>query len=64
MSLATLERAILAGAKIELKNPKLRQKDIQEWSTSEVKPQNGEVALRIPDPGIWIAVKKERDKRS
>jgi hypothetical protein len=63
MSVATLERAIAAGAKIALNNPKFRVKDIQEWSTGEIKPQDGEVALRIPDPGVWIAVKKECDKR-
>lgn len=58
MSLATLERAIVLSARIALKNPKLRRSDLCEWSTSEVTPREDEVALRLPDPGVWIAVLK------
>lgn len=65
MSMATLERAILGGARLALNNLKLRNKDIVEWSTSEItKLEAGEIALRIPDPGVWIAVDKKHDKRS
>lgn len=63
MSMATLERAILAGARGVLENPKLRRKDIMEWSSGKVLPQPGEVVVRIPDPGVWVAVKNECDKR-
>ena len=63
MSMATLERAVLAGAKLTFQNPKLKMKDIQEWSTGEVKPQDGEVVARVPDPGVFVAVKAENDKR-
>lgn len=63
MSMATLERAILAGAKLVFKNPKLRMKDILEWSTGRVEAQDGEVAAYVPDPGINVAIKKELDKR-
>ena len=64
MSMATLESAILAGAREVLKNAKLRQKDIQEWSTGKVECHPGEVVVRVPDPGVWIAVNKEHDKRA
>ena len=63
MSMATLERAILAAAKVGFKNPKLKMKDIQEWCSGEIKPHEGEVVLWIPDPGVFVAIKSENDKR-
>lgn len=63
MSMATLERAVLAGAKLVFRNPKLKMKDIQEWSSGEIKPHEGEVVARIPDPGVNVAIKAENDKR-
>ena len=67
MSMATLERAILASAKDALNNRKLKMDDILEWSTSEavVKKnlRDGEVALYLPDPGAWLAVSREKDMR-
>ncbi len=64
MSMATLERAILAGAKVLLNNPKLRIKDIQEWSSGDIVAQEGEVVIYVPDPGVHVAVKKTVDKRN
>lgn len=63
MSMASLERAILAGAKIVFCNNKLRNKDIQEWSTGTIEPHEGERVARVPDPGVYVAVKAEHDKR-
>lgn len=63
MSMATLERAILAGAKFVLNNPRLKMKDIQEWSSGEIEPHKGEVVVRVSDPGVYVAVKVESDKR-
>ncbi len=63
MSMATLERVILAGAKVVLNNPKLKMKDIQEWSTGGIEAQDGEIVVRVPDPGVYVAVKAESDKR-
>jgi len=63
MSMATLERAVLAGARVVLNNPKLKLKDILEWSTGEVKTADGEVTVHVPDPGVNVSVKKENDKR-
>lgn len=63
MSMATLERAVLAGAKVTFNNPKLKMKDILEWSTGQVTPQDGEVVARVEDPGVYVAIQKEMDKR-
>lgn len=67
MSMATLERAVLAGAKVALNNSKLRMKDIMEWNTSEAAVKKNladdEVAVNVPDPGVWVAVGKTYDKR-
>jgi hypothetical protein len=59
----TLETAILAGAREALNNRGLRLKDIMEWSTGDIKPQDGEVCVRVPDPGVNVCVKVECDKR-
>jgi len=64
MSMATLEKAILFGAKEVFKNSKLRKKDLLEWSSGELKPQaDTEVVARVPDPGVWVCVLKTMDKR-
>jgi hypothetical protein len=64
MSMATLERAILAGAKRILKNTKLKHADILEWSTGEVKAKDdSEIVLRVDDPGVNVCVLKTHDKR-
>lgn len=64
MSIATLERAILVGARALLRNPKLRMKDVLEWRTGVIDPQAGEVVAFVTDPGVYVAVKVEQDKRA
>lgn len=59
MSLATLERAACASARIVLNNRKLRVKDVLEWSTSPIAPRAGEVVVFVRDPGVYVAVKRE-----
>jgi hypothetical protein len=63
MSLKTLESAITVGARTVLNNRKLRVKDLMEWSTSEITAQDAEVVVFVPDPGVYVAVKAENDKR-
>ena len=63
MSMATLERAVLAGTRDVLNNRKLRMKDILEWSTGEIKPQDGEIMVRVPYPGVNVCVAAVMDKR-
>ena len=63
MSMQTLERAILAEAKTVLNNPKLKMKDIMEWSTGPVKAEDGEVIVELPGLGVNVAVAKSNDLR-
>lgn len=52
-----LEAEILKEAKVVTGNKKLRQKDILEWSTGEVKAEEGETLYHLPELNINIAVK-------
>ena len=63
MSMATLERAVLAGARIVFNNPKLKMKDILEWSTAKIEPGEDEVTASVPDPGVNVTVLALLDKR-
>lgn len=62
MSFKTLETAILAEARTVLKKPKLRHKDILEWSTSEhgvrKNLEPGDIATHLPHMNVWIATKE------
>lgn len=64
MSMRSLESAITAEARRFFLNPKLRVKDLQEWSTAEIAPQAGEIAVRLPLSGVWVAIKTTDDKRT
>ncbi len=57
MSFATLERAVLAELKVVAKNSKIRLKDIMEWSTGKVTPQEGETYYFLPDLKVHCCVK-------
>lgn len=57
MSMKSLEAEILAELKLVAKNNKLRQKDIVEWSTGDVKIEEGETHYFLPDLKINVAVK-------
>ena len=58
MSMKTLEKAILSEARIVTKRPKLRMKDIMEWSTSNIKPHEGEQLYHLPNMGVNICIKE------
>jgi hypothetical protein len=59
----SLESVILRGAREVFNYRGLRLKDIQEWSTGDIKPQPGEVTAYVPDPGVNVTIKQEHDKR-
>lgn len=63
MSLSPLEREILAQLKVIVKNSKLREKDLLEWSTGGIKAQEGEVLVRLPSLSINVCIPKNQDKR-
>ena len=68
MTMATLERSILAELKQVTNRNKLRLKDIFEWSTSEEKvkqdAQEGDVVVYCPTLNVWCAIPKETGARS
>ncbi|KKL95031.1 hypothetical protein LCGC14_1858680 [marine sediment metagenome] len=57
MGMNELEKRILAEAKIITNNSKLKMKDIMEWSTGNVKAEEGETLYVLPSLSINIAVK-------
>ena len=67
MSLASLEREILYCLRIITKTPKLRNKDIMEWCTSEEPVRKnatpGETIVFCPQLGIWAAIKEGACKK-
>jgi len=62
MSMTTLENAILAAAKRHFRNPKLRKKDLLEWSTVKIEARAGEVKAWLGDPGVWVVISQELDR--
>lgn len=62
--MATLERAILAGAKLVFCNSKLRMKDVREWRTSAIESRDGEVVAYVSDLGVYVAVEIKHDRRT
>lgn len=62
MSVATLERSIWREAQLVLDRPKLKLKDIMEWSTGEIKPQPGEEVHHLPGLQVNIAIKTDAGK--
>jgi len=67
MSLALLERELTYWLRSICKNPKLRVKDIAEWSSDEqtVRRSKGadETVIFAPQMGLWAAVKTASVKR-
>lgn len=57
MGMRELEKEILAEAKIVTGNKKLRQKDIMEWSTGDIKAEEGEMLYKLPKLCVNIAIK-------
>lgn len=60
MSMASLEKAILAELKIVAGKPKLKMKNIMEWSTGEIEvlETSGETLVRLPELGVNVAYKE------
>ncbi|UKM31212.1 hypothetical protein CrLKS3_g30 [Cylindrospermopsis phage Cr-LKS3] len=62
MSIRSLESEIVREARKYFCNSRLRVKDLMEWSTGDVKQNDGEVIGRLP-MGVSVAILKENDKR-
>lgn len=63
MSMRSLESAIASEARRMFNNPKLRVKDLMEWSSEQITPRAGEVVERMPLNGVYVAIQVEHDKR-
>jgi hypothetical protein len=57
MGLRQYEAAILAELRTVSGKRRLRQSDIEEWSTGDVERVEGEVVYRLPVLGVNVAVK-------
>jgi len=58
MSFKTLETAILKEARQVTGKKSLRHKDILEWSTGDVRVEDGEKKYFLPELNVNIAVKE------
>ena len=63
MSMQALERQIRLEAAEILANPKLRIKDLLEWSAGPVEAGEGEIVIRCERLGVNVCVAAEHDKR-
>ena len=63
MSVSQLESVIWRECQRILENPKMRKKDLLEWSTGEVEPRDGEIAIYIDHLGITAVVQAQLDRR-
>lgn len=57
MSFRELESAILMELREVSGNRKIRLKDIMEWSTGKIEPQEGETYFYLPRHGVHACVK-------
>lgn len=64
MNVAMFQKEILAAARIAVKNPELKMRDILEWSIGEVKPCDGEVVVGLASVGCNICILKINDRRA
>lgn len=65
MSMRYLNRTIRVSAQAFFCNKKLRDKDILEWSSGTITPEDDEVVAWLADPGVNVAIKKKtNDKRT
>lgn len=56
MGLRELEAEILAEARVVTEKPKLRQKDIMEWSTGEIDVHDGERGFFLPKLRVYVSI--------
>ena len=64
MGMRQLESAICAELREVTKNPRIRVKDICEWSTGDPQvDEKSEVLIHLPGMGINAVILKSLDKR-
>ena len=64
MTICTLELEIWKEAKAFFRNKKLRLKDLLEWSTTEIIPDDdSEVVVKLPKIKCYVCIEREYDRR-
>lgn len=63
MSMRDLERSILEELQIVTGNPKLKVKDIMEWSNAKLKPHDGEELHYLPNLKVYCCIKRVEKKK-
>lgn len=56
MGLREIQAEILAEARVVTKKPKLRQKDIMEWSTGEIDTHEEERSFFLPKLRVYVSI--------
>lgn len=57
MGMRELEREVVKELQTVTGNPKLRIKDIMEWSTGDIKPHPGETLVFLPKLRVNVSYK-------
>ncbi len=55
MSLTYFERGLIAEL-YGIIGKRIREKDLLEWRTGEIKKRDGERVFRLPDARVWVAI--------
>jgi len=55
MSLSRFEREIIFTLHSVI-GKRIREKDLLEWRTGEIKEQTGEQVVHLPTLGVWVAI--------
>lgn len=65
VSIASLENQIMWAARRAFNNPRLRKKDLLEWSSGPLAPESDdEVTLKLEEaPSVWVTILKTYDLR-
>lgn len=63
MGMKEIEADILRELKEVSKDKSIRQKDIMEWSTGEIKAEDGETLYKLLGLGISCAVKNKENRK-
>jgi len=64
MGMRAIENLILHAARDHFDNPKLRLKDLAEWSSGKLDPKSEyEVAEFVQAAGVWVVINRGYDLR-
>ena len=70
MGITNLEKAVLAELREVANEPKLRLKNVREYSTAEsvvkknLQEEDGEEMIRLPELGLWAAFIRPAKKKA